>query len=315
MSPVRRLIDDYLEDLELGRDASPDTLRAYRRELAELAEFLDSYYERDALEPDDVEPAAIRAFVAHLHHRGLARASQARALSAVRSLFRWAVRHRRASHNPARGVPTPKRDKRLPRHLRPGEIEDLIEADSHEDDRIVKRDRAILELLYATGLRVSEVVSLDWTDLDLDARVLRVIGKGNKERMVPFGRPARQALLAWRQAWPSVAADDLDSDAVFLGIRGRRLGDRSVRTLVDEAADAAGIDAGAHPHALRHTFATHLLEEGADLRTIQELLGHSSLATTERYTHVDVERMMQVYRDAHPRARRAAKPGESKPRD
>ncbi len=240
-----------------------------------------------------------------MSREGLARRTQGRALSAVRSLFRFACLRGRLEANPAAGVRTPKVEKTLPRHLRPGEVETLVEAPS-ADDALARRDRALLELLYATGLRVSELVGLDWDDLDLGARVLRVVGKGGKERMVPFGRAAGEALRAWLAEWHGVRAKSGDADGsepVFLNHGGGRLSARSVRRVLDRHALAAGLAQGVHPHTLRHTFATHLLEEGADLRAIQELLGHSSLSTTQRYTHVDVERLLRTYREAHPRAK------------
>src|SRR5262245_49557533 len=255
---------------------------------------------------------AVRSFLAALTRAGLAKRSQAQMLSAVRSLFRFACREGTLAANPAQSVRTPKIPKTLPRHLRPGEIENLLEAPSEaavSDERMARRDRAILELLYASGLRVSELVSLDWQAIDLPARVLRVRGKGNKERMVPFGRSAADALRQWLEVWESVRASakniSEESEPVFLNFRGGgRLTDRSVRNILDRWVDQAAVARGVHPHTLRHTFATHLLEAGADLRTIQELLGHSSLSTTQKYTHLDVERLLAVYRDAHPRARR-----------
>jgi integrase/recombinase XerC len=206
--------------------------------------------------------------------------------------------------NAATGVRTPKTERKLPRHLRPGEVENLLEAPAARTDRLAVRDRALLELLYATGLRVGELCALDWRDIDLGGRVLRVMGKGGKERMVPFGVPARDALYAWLREWEGLrTAAPGHAEPVFLNARGGRLSARSVRRLLDRAVAEASLDASVSPHALRHTFATHLLEGGADLRAIQELLGHSSLATTQRYTHLDLERLMAVYRQAHPAAR------------
>jgi integrase/recombinase XerC len=223
----------------------------------------------------------------------------------VRSLFRFACLEGVMPANPAQGVRTPKVPKTLPRHLRPGEVEDLIEAPAG-DEPLVRRDRAILELLYAAGLRVSELVGLDWPDVDLSSRVLRVMGKGSKERMVPFGRPAAEALRRWLEVWEGVREAMDGGEPVFLNRQGTRLTDRSVRRVIDRWVDAAAVARGVHPHTLRHTFATHLLENGADLRAIQELLGHSSLSTTQKYTHLEVERLLSVYRDAHPRARRGS---------
>jgi integrase/recombinase XerC len=172
------------------------------------------------------------------------------------------------------------------------------------DEPLARRDSAILELLYASGLRVSELADLDWPDLNLKARTLRVMGKGGKERMVPFGKPAAQALTRWMQVWEDVRAPAQGpEEPVFLNYRGTRLSARSVRRIIDRYVEKAALAAGVHPHTLRHTFATHLLEGGADLRTIQELLGHSSLSTTQKYTHLELERLLQVYREAHPRAK------------
>jgi integrase/recombinase XerC len=313
---MQRLVQRFLEHLGEERNYSPHTLRAYRGDLERFVAFLaEDFLDRPAAElrPGDVDPLAVRSFLAALHRDGAGRRSQGRALSAVRSLFRFACREGVMAANPAAGVPTPKAPRDLPRHLRPGEVEDLVEApaaDEREDAALALRDRALLEVLYATGLRVSELVSLDWRDLDLSARVLRVMGKGGKERMVPFGRQAAAALGAWLGAWDEVRQRDESADPeaepVFLHHRGGRLSDRSVRRVLDRYVDRAALAAGVHPHTLRHTFATHLLEGGADLRAIQELLGHSSLATTQRYTHVEIERLLNVYRQAHPRARSAA---------
>jgi integrase/recombinase XerC len=254
-----------------------------------------------------VDAAAVRSFLAYLTGKGLSKKTQARMLSAVRSLFRYACREGLLAANPAQAVRTPKIPQTLPRHLRPGEVENLVEAPTAADgdEPLALRDRALLELLYASGLRVSELVGLDWTDVDLSSRVVRVLGKGRKERMVPFGRKAEEALRAWLAVWAGLRKEVDEAEPVFLNTFGTRLTDRSVRRVIDKWVDDAGVAQGVHPHTLRHTFATHLLENGADLRAIQELLGHSSLSTTQKYTHLDVERLLAVYRDAHPRARRA----------
>ncbi|MCP4204037.1 MAG: tyrosine recombinase XerC [bacterium] len=312
---MRKLIDRYLQHLLYERNLSPHTLRAYRRDLDQFLDFLarDFLAKRASeVRAGDVDALAVRSFLAWLSRREVGRRSQARALSAVRSLFRFACREGGVEKNPATSVRTPKQPRTLPRHLRPGEIETLLEAVSG-DEPLACRDRAILEVLYATGLRVGELVSLDWNDIDLKSRVLRVLGKGGKERMVPFGRPAAEALHRWlggseklRAAAATVASEDTD-EPVFLNYRGTRLSARSVRRLIDKRVEQAALAGGVHPHTLRHTFATHLLEGGADLRSIQELLGHSSLSTTQNYTHLEVERLQSVYRDAHPRARSSEK--------
>jgi integrase/recombinase XerC len=313
---VRALIHRYLEHLQDERNVSPNTVRAYEGDLLKFLRFLSQDFlgvEPDAIRPADVDPLAVRSFLAAMTRDELGKRSQGRALAAVRSLFRYACREGLLAANPAQSVKTPKVPKTLPRHLRPGEVENLLEAPAAGDGPLALRDRAILELLYAAGLRVSELVGLDWRDIDLSARVLRVMGKGRKERMVPFGRPAQEALKRWLDVWEEVRARgglwEDDDDPVLLNFRGGRLTDRSVRNILDRWVDSAAVARGVHPHTLRHTFATHLLENGADLRTIQELLGHSSLSTTQKYTHLEVEHLLDVYRGAHPRARKASGEG------
>jgi len=310
---VRRLIASFLEHLAHERGLSEHTLRAYGSELEGFVGFLESYFERPSGEIAiaEIDLVALRAHLAALAARGLARKSQGRAVAALRAFFRWATRVGELAADPAARLRTPKAPRTLPRHLRPGEIENLLEAPAGDGDAAC-RDRAALELLYAAGLRVSELVSLDWGDIDLKDRVLRVVGKGGKERQVPFGRPAAEALRAWRERAEALPAPvPGDAEAVFRNLRGARLTDRSVRRILDRATAATAAARGVHPHAIRHSFATHLLERGADLRTIQELLGHASLSTTQRYTHVDVDRLLAVHRAAHPRARRDG--GDEKP--
>jgi integrase/recombinase XerC len=300
------LIQSFLEHLKDERNLSAHTLKAYHGDLERFLTFFGGDYlgqDADSVDVQEIDPLAVRSFLASLARAGVGRRSQARALSALRSLFRFACREGFLDHNPAATVRTPRQPQRLPRHLRPGEIEILLEAAAGTEP-LERRNLAMLELLYAAGLRVGELVGLDWHDLDLDGRLLRVVGKGGKERMVPFGEPAADALEGWRTAWGRLreAASDLD-EPVFLNYRGERLSERSVRRVIDQCVDKAALAAGVHPHTLRHTFATHLLEGGADLRAIQELLGHSSLSTTQRYTHLEVDRLLSVYREAHPRAK------------
>ena len=333
---MRRLIHRYLEHLEADRNLSPHTVRAYEGDLLRFLDFLAGDFlacPAGEVRPAAVDGLAVRSFLAALHSQGLGRRSQARALAAVRGLLGFACREGTLAANPAQGVPTPKLPRTLPRHLLPGEVEALIEApaaaaaaDASPGSEpapggalaaaLARRDHAVLELLYAAGLRVGELVGLDWGSIDLPARVVRVLGKGGKERMVPFGRPAAAALRRWLEDWESVRAAlpasaagaagpaGVRDEPVFLNHRGGRLSDRSVRRIIDRWIEQTALARGVHPHTLRHTFATHLLEGGADLRSIQELLGHSSISTTQKYTHVDVERLLTVYRGAHPRARR-----------
>lgn len=315
---MRALIARFLAHLEGERALSPHTIRAYEGDLLRFVDFLSVDYlstPPEAIELTAIDVVAVRSYLAALAS-GHGRRSQGRALSALRTFFRWACRVGEATSNPAQRVRTPKAPQLLPRHLRPGEIEALLAAPAG-DEPMAQRDRAILELLYATGLRVAELVALDWRDLEIKERVLRTLGKGGKERMVPFGRPAQAALRAWRGGWTALreraaALANPAEEPLFVNLRGERLTDRSVRRILDRYVEATATASGVHPHTLRHTFATHLLESGADLRAIQELLGHSSLSTTQRYTHVDIERLQSVYRGAHPRAR-TAEDGEKAP--
>lgn len=305
---MNELIQRFLEHLREERNLSPHTLRAYRGDLHRFRAFLAEELEQAGGQepsPAAVDATLVRAFLVSLTRQGVGRRSQGRALSAVRSLLRFAVRDGALGANPAAAVRTPRAPQRLPRHLRPVEVEQVLTAGA-DGGPLGRRDRAILELLYATGLRVGELVSLDWGALDLSSRVLRVLGKGGRERMVPFGLPAAGVLKSWLEVWEEVRADkgsDDDEEPVFLNARGGRLSARSVRRILDRCVQQAAVAGGVHPHTLRHSFATHLLEAGADLRTIQELLGHRSLSTTQKYTHLDIDRLLAVYRQSHPRAK------------
>ena len=321
---MKHLVDRFIEHLRDERGLSPHTIRAYRGDLDRFLTFLAQDFlgkqPRD-VRPSDVDALAVRSFLAYLARADSGKKTQARALSSIRSLLRFACREGTLDHNPAISVRTPKQPKTLPRHLRPGEMETLLEAVSGSEPLDV-RDRAALELLYATGLRVGELVSLDWDSIDIRGRVLRVMGKGGKERMVPFGEHAAKALDEWRSCWGGIRSGAGESekghhgDPVFLNYRGHRLSARSVRRVIDRRVSEAALAAGVHPHTLRHTFATHLLEGGADLRAIQELLGHSSLSTTQRYTHLEIERLQRVYRESHPRARSVGqRNGRTEPSD
>ena len=302
--PFQSAVDRFLAYLADQRRSSPETLRAYESDLAQFGAFLREDHIGGAPPgPEGLDSLAVRGFVASLHRRGLDKASVARKLSAVRSFLTHAVREGRISTSPAVSIPTPRRAQKLPRDLSVDEVFALLDR-IRESDVASLRDRALLELIYATGLRVGEAVSLDLDDVDAAAGMLRVLGKGNKERMVPFGEKARTALGAWLDASRALRIRGGDERAVFLNLRGGRLNVRSVRRVLDRRLQEAAIQGHVSPHALRHSFATHMLGAGADLRAIQELLGHSSLSTTQRYTHVGVEALMQVYDRAHPRARR-----------
>ncbi len=302
-SPYFEAVDRFLAYLRDQRRASPQTLRAYESDLAQFGAFLSEEHSGGpAPGPAGIDALAVRGFVARLHRSGLGRSSIARKLSAVRSFMEHAVREGRIESSPAKTVPTPKVPKRLPRDLTVDEVFALLDGIEASDDAGI-RDRAILEFLYATGLRVGELVSLDFEDLDLPGDTVRVLGKGNKERIVPFGGKAKSALIRWLETSRPLREVG-DEGAVFLNPRGGRLTDRSVRRILNRRLREASVQARVSPHALRHSFATHLLGAGADLRAIQELLGHASLSTTQRYTHVSMDALMKVYDAAHPRAHR-----------
>ncbi len=286
----------FLRHLERERNASPHTIRAYAEDLAQLTEHLRRELGREP-RPEDVDHLALRGFLAELHRRGLAKSSSARKLAGLRTFFRYLCREGRLQANPARVLATPRKEKRIPAVLDEAQVQALL--DLPGDGLEAVRGRAILELLYASGMRCAELVALDTGEVDLDARMVRVLGKGRKERVVLFGHRAQETLRAWL---PERARLRPKTDALFLNARGGRLTDRSVRAIVARRVQQTALARRCSPHTLRHSFATHLLTRGADLRAIQELLGHASLSTTQRYTHVDTRHLLAVYKKAHPRA-------------
>ncbi len=293
-------LERFLEHLEWERNLSPRTLRAYRREVRSFAEFAEEELSR--VGPGAVEAVDVRAYLAHLRSRGLAPRSVQRALASLRAWFRFLNTEGLVGTNPAELVPHPRVERRLPPTVPAEAIGRML--DGLPDTPAGRRDRAILELLYGAGLRVGELVTLDLDDLDRGRRLVRVSGKGRKERIVPFGRKALAAIEAYlpeRARWRSGPSRE-EGDPLFVNQRGSRLSDRSVRRILNAAVTRTAELYELHPHALRHAFATHLLEAGMDLRAIQELLGHTSLATTQIYTHVDLAHLMEVYRSAHPKA-------------
>jgi integrase/recombinase XerC len=293
---VERAVQAFLLHLEHERRASPHTLRAYGRDLQQFLEFLDGELGATP-SPAQVDHLLVRAFLAELHRRGLKKVSAARKLAGLRTFFRFLCREGVLERNPARLIVSPRLERRHPVHLEEDEVEELLRVPG--DDLAAVRTAALLELLYGTGVRVAELVGLDLAALDLEQQTARVLGKGSKERVVPFGKPARLALQRYLDLRESLHPR---SPAVFLNRRGGRLSDRSVRTLLGRQLLRLAQARRASPHTLRHSFATHLLRRGADLRAIQELLGHASLSTTQRYTHVDTRQLLSVYRKAHPRA-------------
>lgn len=298
----------FLRSIADGRQLSPHTVAAYRRDLSELRAFLAAHYGTEAWRWTDVDRPALRAFVARLSRRGLARRSIARKMSAVRSFFRFMQREDLIDSSPARTVRSPRLERTLPAWLSRAEVDRLFEAAqqrSAENTFRGTRDHAIVELFYATGIRLSELHGLDMQQLDLVGDQARVLGKGRKERIVPLGRPAVQALRRYelrRREVLAAAGPSADRQALFLSPRGRRLSMRQIQNVVRGFLDAVAEDAGVSTHSLRHSFATHLLDAGADLMAVKELLGHASLSTTRIYTHIARDRLRQVYDQAHPRA-------------
>lgn len=298
-----RYIDQYFFYLQAERDASPNTLEGYRRDLFDGLDFFcrELGSNDHELEPGAINHLLLRRYLAHLKARGLARSTVARRLTAWRSLYRYLCREGVVPSNPLLRVITPRRASKLPRFFFLAEASRLVELPVGKGPRDL-RDRALLETLYAAGIRVGELVGLNLPDLDLAGGSLLVRGKGSKERIVPLGSYAVAALKLYLQDGRPDLAKNKDNYAVFLNYRGGRLTARGVRKILAGYMRQAGLDPPGGPHTLRHSFATHLLDNGADLRSVQELLGHARLSTTQIYTHITRERLKRVYDKAHPRA-------------
>jgi len=296
----------FLDYIRLNRNASAHTVAAYDSDLSQFIAFASEQTgKRDALQPKHLDLALIRGFLGELYRQGQARASVARKVSALRTFVRYLRREGWIDSDPAALAVAPKREHKVPAHLSVDEMSQLLEAPDVSTP-LGRRDRAILELFYASGIRLSELVALDLEDVDLPGRMVRVMGKGRKERIVPFNTTAEKSLRKWyRDRIALVGTADRrpkTGDALFVNARGGRLTGRSVQRLVARYVSGCSSRFGISPHALRHSFATHLLQAGADLRAIQELLGHVQLSTTQRYTHVNVAQLLDVYRKSHPRA-------------
>jgi integrase/recombinase XerC len=298
----QRTVAQFLRSLE-QRHASAHTVTAYRKDLAMFSDFLG----RDSAEEvrfDSIDHLRVRAWLGELYERGLSKASVARALAAVRSLYRWLAREGMASQNPAALVATPKLPKQLPRVPTIEEINSVLDAEMPVEAAFPERDALVLELLYGCGMRNSELVGVDLGHLDWSNRRILVRGKGKKERLVPFGDSAAEALKKYLEARRRLLAERRKSHlALIINQRGERITTRSVGRIVKSIAVARGLSSDVHPHTLRHAFGSHLLEEGADLRAIQEMLGHQRLSTTQRYTQLSVKQVMKVYDETHPRAK------------
>lgn len=318
---MRDHLKAFLAFLALNRHVSPHTVRAYESDITRYLAWVaaDLGRKMSALTPSDLSLTSVQSHLADLGRAGTARSSVARKLSALRTFVRYLRREELIEHDPTARAVAPRRDQTLPTHLSEPEVTRLIETPSTADP-LGRRDRAVLELFYASGLRLSELVGIDVEDLNLTARMVRVMGKGGKERLVPFNQSAASALHAWMSDRAAMLAarrrpkaegrrlkalrahSGQADDPLFINYRGTRLTGRSVDRMLRRYVAQCSTRLGISPHALRHSFATHLLERGADLRAIQELLGHSRLSTTQRYTHVNAAQLIEVYRKSHPRA-------------
>jgi integrase/recombinase XerC len=302
---MQQIFNRYINYLEAEKNASPYTVRNYTSDLLgskNIKGFFAFLSERGITSLDKADRHIVRDYLSYLVEQGLVKASIARRLSAIRSFYRYLVREEVLSVSPVANTSSPKLDRRLPEFLTTQEITRLLEAPDLSTPQ-GQRDRAFMELLYASGLRVSELAKLNLEQVNLNTLEIRVLGKGSKERIVLMGEPAAKALTAYLNDGRRKLLGDRRSNAVFLNRSGGRLTERSVQSLLQEYAGIAGIEKRVHPHMLRHTFATHLLDGGADLRVVQELLGHASLSTTQVYTHVSKSQAKKVYLSAHPMAK------------
>lgn len=289
----------FLEHLRVERQLSPETLKNYARDLMLVRQELNRLESQSWLSLGD---KPLRRAIAELHADGLSGRSLQRMLSALRSFYKYLNREGLVNINPALDIKAPKVPRRLPKTLSADSIDELLDIQTEEPLEV--RDLAMMELLYSSGLRVSELVGIDLTDLDLRDAMIRVLGKGRKERQVPIGGKAREALKRWLSVRNTLVAPN--EMALFVGQRGRRLSSRTVEQRMQRWGEMAGVSGSLHPHKLRHSFATEMLAQSGDLRAVQELLGHADISTTQIYTHLDFNQLQQIYRSAHPRARSKA---------
>ena len=294
---MRKELDQYLNFLEHEKNASPHTISSYRRDLLQLAQ----YTEERSMKLKEIDNVALRGFLAILHEKKNKKSTIARKLASVRSFLQYCMMKKWLEDNPAKIVSTPKQEYHVPSFLSEEEVAEFLDLPQSRQP-LDLRDKAILELLYATGIRVSELVKIDLDEVNFEERLIRVMGKGKKERIVPFGRLAGDSLRFYILARSQINKGDVEEKALFVNYRGERLTPRSIERIVDKYIRVTAIQRKISPHSLRHSFASHLLSRGADLRVIQELLGHESLATTQKYTHLDLKQLLKVYRKSHPRS-------------
>lgn len=298
-SDSQGLVPGFLDALRVEKGYSDATIRAYATDLEQFDDFL-ARVKRRLEKPKRINRDHVRGFLAELHRRQLSKTSMGRKLSSLRAYFKYLVRHKEIAKDPMAGIRNPKQEKRHPQTLNVDQVVSMMEAYVEPDPEGL-RDIALAELLYGSGLRISEAIALDLNDLDSD--VIRVVGKGSKERIVPLSDASVKRLRRYMEQRHALLKDDYSEQALFLNVRkGKRLDRRQANRILAKLAKLAGLPKDVHPHMLRHSFATHMLEAGADLRSVQELLGHERLTTTQRYTHLDMQRIMKVYDQAHPRS-------------
>lgn len=305
MTTITEQVSEFLAHLNHERGLTDNTIQNYRRDLVTFTAFI----ERQTVDLNQVSSHHIRAFVSERHRAGSSGKSLQRALSAIRTFYHYLIREHLATVNPAIDIATPKTPKRLPKTLDTDQISQLLNTPTSKWHGI--RDHTIMELFYSSGLRLSELVGTDLNSIDLDESTVRVLGKGRKERIVPVGEAANKAVRSWlsiRAELPKKNATIRDEEALFLSENGRRLGQRSVQNRVKQWALARGLPGNLHPHMLRHSFASHILESSQDLRAVQELLGHADISTTQIYTHLDFQHLTEVYDKSHPRAQKKQEP-------
>ena len=301
------MVRGFLAFLGVEKGYSDATIRSYGTDLEQFADFLNRV-KRSLEKPARINTEHIRGFLAEMHRRRLSKTSIGRKLSSLRAYFKYLLKHKVIVKDPMAGIRNPKQEKRHPQVLNVDQAVSMMET-AVEPDPEGLRDIALAEVLYGSGLRISEAVNLDLNDLDSD--VIRVVGKGSKERIVPLSAAAVQRIRRYIEQRHALMQDDYSEQAVFLGVRsGKRLNRRGANRIVAKLARLAGLPKDVHPHMLRHSFATHMLEAGADLRSVQELLGHENLTTTQRYTHLDMKHIMQVYDQAHPRSGESSDDGK-----
>ncbi len=294
---MRKELGQFLSSLKHEKNASPHTIASYQRDLLQLADYL----EEGGVKLREIDNIVLRGFLARLQERKNKKSTIARKLAAIRTFLQFCMQKKWVEDNPAKIVATPKQEKHVPSFLSEDEMAEFLDI---PDDKqpLDLRDKCVLELMYATGIRVSELVGINLEDVDFTERLIRIRGKGKKERLVPFGKKAEDSLSFYIRARIHLNKGDIDEQALFLNYRGKRLTARSVERIVDKYIRITALRRKISPHSLRHSFASHLLSRGADLRVIQELLGHESLATTQKYTHLDLKQLLKVYKKSHPRS-------------